>query len=378
VFHIVQREVVLLVLLSASLIPLFIFTRSMAARNRSMNVGVAKAWYRLGQEQLEAKNTTQAIESFRNAATNDHDNTQYMLVLANALAETNHFDEARQILLRLRTSEPENGEVNLAVARLSVEDAEISDAIHYYHSALFGVWPPDQTAAQRTKVRTELIRFLLATGETSQALAELLILSSDIPDSKTAHNEIAQLFLNAGDSQHALEQFDRSLRLNGKDVDALNGAGEAMFNLADYHGARRYLAKAVANGSSSPEVKALLETAGFVISLDPLASGIRRNERIRRLLTDLDFASENLQSCIREKQGDQSSLAVLGPLWREMDEDRRVQLRPQELERDSERFTTGLSLIQRVQLATEEMCGRSSSLQRALLLIAGKHGIGEQ
>jgi tetratricopeptide (TPR) repeat protein len=266
----------------------------------------------------------------------------------------------------------------LALARLSVKDAEISDAVHYYHNALFGLWPPDQMAGRRAKVRTELVRFLLGSGENSQALAELLILSSDIPDSEAAHNEVGQLFLNAGDSQHALEQFNRSLRRNDKDVDALTGAGQAMFNLADYRAAQRYLGRAVANGSSSPEVKVLLEMTGLVISRDPMVLGIRTEERIRRLLTDLDFASEDLQSCIREKQNDQSSLAVLGPLWTEMDQDRQGQLRPQQLRRDSEGFTTGLSLIQRVESATEEICRRSSSLQKALSLIARKHAIGKQ
>ena len=158
-FRIVQREVVLLVVLSVVVvIPFFIFTRSMAARNRAMNIEVASTWYRIGQEQLQSGNTTDALESFRNAATNDHDNSQYTLVLATALAAADHIEEARQAMLRLRASAPESGEINLNLARLSAKEGQTSEAVRYYHNALFGVWPQDQTVGQRSKVRTELVR----------------------------------------------------------------------------------------------------------------------------------------------------------------------------------------------------------------------------
>lgn len=222
------------------------------------------------------------------------------------------------------------------------------------------------------------MRFLLGSGDTSQAVSELLILSSDIPDTEEAHNDVAQLFLEAGDSQHALEQFIRTLRLNSRNVDALSGAGQATFDLADYNRARRYLEAAVAGGSNSSQIADLLETTKLVLSRDPLATGIRIDERIRRLSADLDFASENVQSCISKKQDDQASLTVLDPLSTELEHDLQTQLRSQELRRDPEGFTTGLSLTRRIELTTEQICGQSSSLHKALLRIAQKHGVGEQ
>jgi tetratricopeptide (TPR) repeat protein len=178
IFRIVQRQVVLLILLCVLTVPLFLFTRAIAARNRSRNLEVGNIWYQLGQQQLHAGKTQQAIESFRNATTNDHDNANYTLALAAALAAENHIDEARQALLRLRAAAPESGEINLNLARLDAKEDKMSEAVHYYHNALYGVWPPDQTAVQRSKVRTELVRFLLAAGDKSQALSELLLLSS--------------------------------------------------------------------------------------------------------------------------------------------------------------------------------------------------------
>jgi len=85
ILRIVHRELALLILLAAITVPLFVFTRSMAARNRAMNVEVGAAWYAAGQKQLKAGNLTAAIDAFRNAATNDHNNRQFVLALATTL-----------------------------------------------------------------------------------------------------------------------------------------------------------------------------------------------------------------------------------------------------------------------------------------------------
>src|ERR1051326_7555520 len=179
VFRIVQREVVQLLVLAAVTIPLFLFTRSVAGKNRALNISVASTWYRLGQQELKGGNPPKAIEFLRKAATNDHDNPEYALALATALAADGHTEEARQGLLRLRMSSPESGEINLNLARLAAGQGMMAEAIRYYHNALYGIWPADQLSGQRTSVRTELVRFLLNSGDTSRALSELLILRSE-------------------------------------------------------------------------------------------------------------------------------------------------------------------------------------------------------
>jgi tetratricopeptide (TPR) repeat protein len=378
VFRIVQRELALLILLSAITIPLFVFTRSVAARNRARNIEIGNVWYQRGQEQLRTGSAQQAIDSFRNATTNDHDNAKYTLALATALAAEDHIEEARQALLRLRASAPESGEINLNLGRLAAKEDKMSEAVRYYHNALYGVWPPDQMASQRTKVRTELVRFLLAAGDKSQALSELLILSSDTPDNGPAHDNVGQLFLEAGDAQHALEQFARALRINSKDAAASFGAGRASFDLGDYSNARRYLEAGRANGSRSPDVPALLETAMLVLSRDPLAPKLGTEERVRRLTEDLTFVLDGLQSCVIQKQGDDNSLVVLQPLMAELGEGLDGQFQPKALRADPEGFRTGLSLIQRAETATGQICSESSALHNALLLIGKKHGVTEQ
>src|ERR1051326_2759714 len=50
VFRIVRRDVAFVILLAVSTIPIFLFTRAMAARNRAMNVEIAAQWYQRGQQ----------------------------------------------------------------------------------------------------------------------------------------------------------------------------------------------------------------------------------------------------------------------------------------------------------------------------------------
>ena len=57
---------------------------------------------------------------------------------------------------------------------------------------------------------------------------------------------MAQLFAKAGDNAHALDQFQRALRLAPENGEALAGAGQAAFQLGDYALARTYLRRAPA------------------------------------------------------------------------------------------------------------------------------------
>jgi tetratricopeptide (TPR) repeat protein len=359
-------------------IPLFIFTRSMAARNRSMNTDIARTWYQAGQQRMKADDNTAAVDAFRNAATKDRDNPQYVLSLAAALAAADHLEEARQALLRLRTNAPENGEINLNLARLAVKIGDTAEAVRYYHNALFGMWPADETVNQRVNIRTELVQFLLARGATSQALSELLILGSDIPDTVPSHNTVGRLFLAARDSQHALDEFTTALRIDGKNPQALAGAGEASFNLADYRQARSYFQAAIVKGDTSSEVETLMMIAQLVLSSDPLAPGLRTDARVRILMADLESAGEDLRACIDRKRGDQSSISLLEPLRLETEHDMKTDLRASALRREPDGFRLGLNLIYRIGLATEQICGTSTPLHKALRLIASKHGAVEQ
>ena len=372
--RIVHRDILLLVLLFAIAVALFFFTRAMAAKERMLDANVAAFWFSRGEEQARRGDQERAVDSFRKATSREHDNRVYVLALANALSAASHTEEARQALLRLRESAPENGEINLYLARLAAKRGDVVEAIRYYHNALYGLWTGSQIDQELRKVRVELIDFLIDHQQHSAALSEVLILGADIPEGD-AHGqaEVGGLFLKTGDAQHALRHFQRALALNRNDAAALAGAGNAAFQLGDYVHASRHLEAALAQDPTSESAKQLLALIKMVLANDPLGSHLASEERNRRLRVDFDHALRRLRSCLSQQSGRKdsatSSLQTLEADLLAM----QSKLQPRNLRRDPELLGAGMELISRIEEATNTSCGEPTGLDRALLLIGRKH-----
>ena len=236
----IHRETLQLSALIVLAIAAFLLTRAVAASNRDMSVRDAAEWFRRGRQAMDAGRVDEAIDALRRATVRDRDDKRYVLALAQALALKRDDDGARSVLLTLRESEPEDPDINLQLARLAAARQDVTEALRFYHNALYAPWPAEQADARR-RVRLELIRFLLTHGQGGRAVSELLALSTDLPDDSALRLEVAQLFARAGDNGHALEQFQRILRTAPQDGEALAGAGQAAFRLGDYPAAVRYL-----------------------------------------------------------------------------------------------------------------------------------------
>lgn len=302
-YRVLNREVFLLIALAVGGIGVFAFTRGMAAREQQMEARIAAIWYREGERQLSSGEVDRAIDSFRKATTNAAGSRTYALGLANALASGNHDAEARQILLRLRESDPEDAEINLDLARLASKGGEIPDAVRYYQNALYGRWTGSQGDEWKRQLRIELIRFLLDHHEPNMALSELLILESDLPESAAAHVQAAELFLAAGDVQHGLRNYVEAAQLDPKDVEALTGAGEAAFQLQDYVKANQYLKSTLELNPKSERTRQLLLVTEMVLSDDPLAPHLTKEERQRRLILGFGQSLLRLESCLSQTSG---------------------------------------------------------------------------
>jgi len=340
-----------------------------------MDARVAAAWFREGEEQVRAGDVERAIESFRKATSNDRDNRQYVIALANALAAAGHNEEARQALLRLRESSPENAEINLYLARLAAKHGDVAEAVRYYHNALYGLWTGSQVDQERRKARVDLICFLLDHHERSEALSEVLILGAEIPeDDAGAQIETGQLFLEAGDAQHAMKHFMRAIALNRNNAAALAEAGNAAFQLGDYTQASRYLEAALAQDLNSEAALQLLTVTKMILSNDPLAPHLTREERNRRVLVGFDQSLQRLQSCLDQQSGKNNRTSSgLEPLKADALATQ-SKLQPRNLRRDPELLRTGMELIYKIEEATNVSCGEPAGLDRALLLIGRKHG----
>jgi tetratricopeptide (TPR) repeat protein len=369
--NLIHREILQIVLLIALAIAAFFVTRAIAANNRDMSLRDAAKWFQRGQDQLDGGNADDAIESFRRATVKNRTEKRYVLALARALALTHQDDAARSALLGLRESSPEDPDINLQLARLAADRQDVTEAIRYYHYTLYAPWPVDQ-ADNRRRVRIELVRFLLTHNQQSRAVSELLALSTDLPDDAAAHVEVGQLLVAAGDTGHALDQFQRALRLAPNNGVALAGAGQAAFEAGDYQAARKYLRAAPEGISSVRETREVVE---LVLSDDPLAARIGSIERRRRLAEAFSYAEQRLTACLEQRPGGQPSPNEVAL----RDEARAFEARLKpfaSLEEDT--IESGLEVIDRIEDAAVRACPPATPRDRALLLIGQHHGVNQR
>ena len=147
-------------------------------------------------------------------------------------------------MINLWDREPENGLVNLELARIAAQKGETEQALRYYHNAIYAIWPGDQEV-ERREIRLELIEFLLGINAKAQAQSELIALAANLDDDPSQHVRVGDLFLQAQDYEHALAEYRLSLKADRHNAAALAGAGRAAFELGRYDLAQRYLQAAV-------------------------------------------------------------------------------------------------------------------------------------
>jgi tetratricopeptide (TPR) repeat protein len=342
----------------------------MAAKEQQMNARIAAIRYRDGQRQFSLGQIDQAIDSFRKATINALRNRTYALALANALAAGNHDAEAQQTLLRLREVDPEDAEINSQLARLAAKRGEVDDAVNYYRNALYGRWAGTQVDERKLQLRIELIRFLLVHRQRNIALSELLILEAELPRSAVAHVEAARLFLQAGDAQHALKNYDAVIELDKDNVGALTEAGETVFRLGDYPGAERYLRPALKLNPKIENTRRLLSVTEMVLSGDPLAPHLTMQEERERLLRGLKQATQRLQGYLSQTSDSRevSQLNALREQALAMESELHSTHPP-----DSEQTKAGVELIYVIEKATSAAGREPNGLDQALLLIGQKH-----
>jgi tetratricopeptide (TPR) repeat protein len=367
----IHKDIVLLVLLSLLAVGLFLAAKAMATSEKRMEERVAGIWYLRGSSQLSSGNVESAIDSFRRAITGDRANRKFTLALANALSTGNHPLEAREALLRLRESDPEDAEINLSLAKLEANSGNLPDAVHFYQNALYGQWTGSHVDERRQQVRLELIHLLLDHNQRSRALSELLILGSEVPQSAGANAEIAKLFLSAGDAQHALGYFENSLRSDPRNADSLAGAGDAAFRLGEYTKALHYLQAAVNQGRNSGPSLELFDLTKTVVSWDPLQPDLSKSERQARLLRGLNQALQRVSSCAGVNvTGEETS--QLKSLQSEA-EKAKYSIQKSRRPPDSDDPRSELELIYQIEETANRACGNATGLDLGLLLIGRRH-----
>src|SRR5262249_7452058 len=286
-----RREMVLLFLLAVGAAALYFGARAFANSNRAMKINEAAYWYNEGEQQLSQHHADAAVTAFRKASLSEH-NRANTRSLAQALAEDGRNGEARELLLRERETAPEDPEINLDLARIAAKEQDVPETIRYYHNAFYGSWTGQNIDLQRRMARRELIEFLIAQHAKDQTLAEILELATQLPNTVTAKMELGGLFLQHGDPGNAASNFRAALRAQPYNQIALEGAGQAAFQLEDYSQARRHLRLLI---NPDEKAKRMLNIATLVDQNDPMDPHLTSTRRRQRVVANFEHTRKQLQ-----------------------------------------------------------------------------------
>lgn len=353
------------------LIVYFVVTGFAAKYYHAKQKTLAQEWYARGEADLRSHQPAKALEDFRNALAYSKENSLYRLRLAQALVAAGRTSEARTYLLSLWEREPGNGTVNLELARLAARDHNVSEAMRYYHNAIYGEWERDPTTKRRM-ARLELAEFLLGVGVKSQAESELIALAADLPPDPEVQTHVGNLLIRVNEYDQALKLFRDALSENSSYEPALLGTGEAYFETARYSLAQRYLERALRKNPSLTRASDLLDTARAVLSINPFERGLSSRQRAQRAISAFDQAKARMEQCAAQRGISLQADVVQTPLQTLHQQLMKAQpqMKERNLRRDPDLVSSTMDLVFEVERTTVHECGEPHGLDQALLLIA--------
>jgi tetratricopeptide (TPR) repeat protein len=354
-----------LTLLTAVLfaVTLFLF-RSFAAHRAEL----AQRWSERGRIAISQGKPDQAIVALRTALSYAPDERSYELLLAQALEDAGHLDEAYNYFLGLRETEPGDGFINLRMARLAAQKRDAQAAANYYRAAIYGTWEGDGTVRRR-EVRLELARYLIALRDNDNARSELLIAGGNNPNDVGVALSLADLLQQAGDRQDALSYYQKVLALEPKNETALAAAGRMEYEDGNFEEAHRLLEEAVKEQSDAPaDTATMLENSARILTLSPAAK-VPVDERVGRLLRARDLAKKRFDACnarLSTASGLAAPLQSLGARWTSGD----ASLSRAALLTDQATQDATMQLVFDTEVQTNQICGAPSGDDALLLLLA--------
>jgi tetratricopeptide (TPR) repeat protein len=278
----------------------FALTQSFVQFHRQAELSLGRRWFDRGEQAMQAHMPGFAAEAYRTALNYNRENEFYRLRLAQALLAENRLPEARAHLLSLWEQEPADGEVNLTLARLAVQQKNYKESIRYYNNAINGVWQ-SKPREQRTAVRFELADYFTQLHNQSRAQAELLSLLADAPPDPADQLRLGQMLLEVNEPTHALQAYNSLLSKDDKDPQAWLGASEANLALGKYAEAEHASEKAVEIDPKLEAARQQMELTRELLRIDPLARRLSLAERTSRVAKAFQLAMRRLSACAEQK-----------------------------------------------------------------------------
>jgi len=365
-----RQRPVMLGLLSALAVMFFLIVTGLSNIFYAQRQALGDRWFHRGVSDLEAKRYQAAVTNFRSALLYSRDDSNYQLNLAEALLGANQTAQAYAYLLNLWDREPENGQVNLELARIEAAKGQPQRAIRYYHDAVYAVWP-NQQEPERVTARLELVDLLLRLNAKAQAQAELIALQQSVGEDPAEQVRLGELFVRSGDYERGLAAYRVAVKADQHNPRALAGAGEAAFMLAQYPLAEQYLegaAEANPNDKTSDE---RLKTTEMVLKMDPYRSILSVDERSHVVMRAFAIAGQRLTKCgvPNDAMSGEGTKPSLGDRWTAM----KPQITLAQLSRQPELADKAMDLIFRIEKQTNTFCETPTGPDMALLLIAKLH-----
>ena len=366
--HLTEEPLTLAVLIALA-VALFLGVSGLSRLFEAQRESLASRWFARGAADLGAQRFEQAVVEFRSALLYARDDYTYQLNLAEALIGLKRTEEANSYLMNLREREPDDGVVNLELARIAAQKGETDQALRYYHNALYATWPSDEEGRRRD-VRVELIDFLLRNHLRAQAESELIALEANASDQPVEQERIGDLFVRTMDFERAFVAYRTALKSDRHNPALEAKAGLAAFELARYTLAHRYLQAAVEGDASDAESADRLKTTELVLQMDPFQRQISSAQRAKMVVKAFSIAGDRLKACNPQATPVTQTLQQsLQQNWTKM----RPHVNELELRRDPDMAETTMELVFNIERQTSTTCGAPQGEDLALLLIAGLH-----
>ncbi len=363
------REPVILAVLSVLTIGFFLAVSGLSRTYHTQQQSLANRWFTRGVADLKEQRFDRAVIEFRAALLYSRGNYDYQLNLAEALLGLHRTSEAGAYLSNLREQQPENGLVNLELARIAAQEGDTETALRYYHNATYAAWPSDQEV-QRRNARLELIEFLLRSNANAQAQSELIALAANLGDDPTQQARVGNLFLRVHDYEHALAEYSLSLKSQRDNPPALAGAGLAAFELRQYDLAQRYLEAAVDADPGDAQSASRLKSAELVLQMDPFRRRLPASQRDRIVMQAFASAGQRLKNCgLEGVAGAPAAPQSLAATWTKM----KPQITERGLRRDPDLVEDAMELVFHIERESKIKCGDPNGTDLALLLISKLH-----
>jgi len=210
---------------------------------RESRAGAARLFDQ-GRGLLARGENSQAIERIEDALALERGNRGYRQTLAQAQLAAGKTADAEAAATDLLETDPTDGLASLIMARALEKEGRYTEAISYYHRAVYGQWHTD-AAANQLHARLDLIDLLAARNSKEELLAELLPIQDRPPQELRDKARLGRLFLQAGAPPRAAVLFRAALRDQPEDAGAYAGLGEAEFAQSQYRTAQRDFAAAL-------------------------------------------------------------------------------------------------------------------------------------